>query len=74
MQVILAPRFFTLLLLLFDAALIVTAFYPKWPLVGATTEQGNFMPVITLPDGSQRLFDAPVTIHDVAFDIGPGLA
>ena len=32
------------------------------------------MPVITLPDGSQRVFDAPVSIHDVAFDIGPGLA
>nr|MCS5558206.1 TGS domain-containing protein [Oceanospirillaceae bacterium] len=32
------------------------------------------MPVITLPDGSQRAFDAPVSIYDVAFDIGPGLA
>ncbi|MBL3529311.1 MAG: threonine--tRNA ligase [gamma proteobacterium endosymbiont of Lamellibrachia anaximandri] len=32
------------------------------------------MPVITLPDGSQREFDQPVTIHDVAADIGPGLA
>lgn len=32
------------------------------------------MPVITLPDGSQRTFDSPVTIHDVAADIGPGLA
>ena len=32
------------------------------------------MPVITLPDGSQRAFDAPVSVHDVAFDIGPGLA
>ncbi len=32
------------------------------------------MPVITLPDGSQRSFDAPVSVHDVAFDIGPGLA
>ena len=32
------------------------------------------MPVITLPDGSQREFDAPVTVLDVAFDIGPGLA
>lgn len=29
---------------------------------------------ITLPDGSQRAFDNPVTIHDVAADIGPGLA
>ncbi len=32
------------------------------------------MPVITLPDGSQRDFDQPVSIHDVAADIGPGLA
>ncbi|MBN7795933.1 threonine--tRNA ligase [Parahaliea mediterranea] len=32
------------------------------------------MPVITLPDGSQRTFDAPVSVHDVAADIGPGLA
>ena len=28
------------------------------------------MPVITLPDGSQRQFDQPVTVHDVAADIG----
>jgi threonyl-tRNA synthetase len=33
-----------------------------------------FMPVITLPDGSQRNFDKPVSVHDVAADIGPGLA
>ena len=32
------------------------------------------MPVITLPDGSQRTFDQPVSVHDVAADIGPGLA
>ena len=32
------------------------------------------MPVITLPDGSQRSFDHPVTVHEVAADIGPGLA
>ena len=32
------------------------------------------MPTITLPDGSQRSFDNPVSIHDVAADIGPGLA
>jgi len=32
------------------------------------------MPVITLPDGSQRQFDNPVTVYDVANDIGPGLA
>ncbi|WP_413110327.1 threonine--tRNA ligase [Thaumasiovibrio sp. DFM-14] len=32
------------------------------------------MPVITLPDGSQRQFDNPVSTMDVAADIGPGLA
>jgi threonyl-tRNA synthetase len=32
------------------------------------------MPVITLPDGSQREFDCSVTVLDVAADIGPGLA
>lgn len=32
------------------------------------------MPVITLPDGSQRQFDHPVSPYDVALDIGPGLA
>ena len=32
------------------------------------------MPTITLPDGSQRHFDNPVSIMDVAQDIGPGLA
>ncbi len=29
---------------------------------------------ITLPDGSQRQFDHPVSIHDIAADIGAGLA
>ncbi|MFY9261296.1 MAG: threonine--tRNA ligase [Gallionella sp.] len=32
------------------------------------------MPVITLPDGSQRQFDQPVTIAEVAASIGAGLA
>ncbi len=32
------------------------------------------MPTITLPDGSQRKFDQTVSVLDVAFDIGPGLA
>ncbi len=32
------------------------------------------MPNITLPDGSQRSFDHPVSVLDVASDIGPGLA
>ena len=32
------------------------------------------MPVITLPDGSQRAFENSVSVMDVAMDIGPGLA
>ncbi|WP_459723168.1 threonine--tRNA ligase [Sideroxyarcus sp. TK5] len=32
------------------------------------------MPVITLPDGSQRSFDGPVTVAEVAQSIGAGLA
>lgn len=32
------------------------------------------MPVITLPDGSQRQYDHAVSPMDVARDIGPGLA
>ena len=32
------------------------------------------MPVIRLPDGSLRSFDAPVTVADVAMSIGAGLA
>jgi len=32
------------------------------------------MPVIRLPDGSERKFDQPVTVLEVAANIGPGLA
>lgn len=32
------------------------------------------MPVIRLPDGSERAFDHPVTVAQVAASIGPGLA
>ena len=32
------------------------------------------MPIITLPDGSQRQFDHPVSVLDVAQDLGAGLA
>ena len=45
-----------------------------WPFVGVTTGTGATMPNITLPDGSVRSFDKPVSILDVAADIGPGLA
>ena len=32
------------------------------------------MIIITLPDGSQRCFDKPVSVYEVAQSIGPGLA
>ena len=32
------------------------------------------MPAITLPDGSQRKYEQPITVMDIARDIGPGLA
>lgn len=32
------------------------------------------MPVITLPDGSQRTYPEPVSVEKIAADIGPGLA
>src|SRR3569623_1933497 len=40
---------------------------------GARTRKQT-MPTITLPDGSQRAFDRPVTVHEVAANIGAGLA
>ena len=32
------------------------------------------MPEITLPDGSVRSYEQPVSIAQIAMDIGPGLA
>ena len=32
------------------------------------------MPQVTLPDGSTRQYDHPVSVLDIANDIGPGLA
>jgi len=32
------------------------------------------MPQVTLPDGSQRVFEKPISVMDIAADIGPGLA
>ena len=37
-------------------------------------EPANAAVVITLPDGSQRSFDGPVSGAEIAADIGPGLA
>lgn len=39
-----------------------------------TADKDLLMPVITLPDGSQRQFDHAVSVMDVARDIGAGLA
>ena len=44
-----------------------------WSFVRITTGE-IIMPVISLPDGSQRSFDNAVSVFDVASDIGPGLA
>ncbi len=35
---------------------------------------GTKMPTITLPDGSQRDYSNAISVHDIAADIGPGLA
>ena len=43
-------------------------------LVCNTTVKDKIMPIITLPDGSQRQFDHSVSTLDVALSIGPGLA
>ena len=40
-------------------------------MAGATEKT---MPEITLPDGSKRAYDRPVSIAEVAGDIGPGIA
>ncbi|HEX7045091.1 MAG TPA: threonine--tRNA ligase [Burkholderiales bacterium] len=32
------------------------------------------MPIVTLPDGSQRQYPQPVTVAEIAADIGPGFA
>ena len=32
------------------------------------------MPVVTLPDGSRREYPQPISVQDIAADIGPGLA
>jgi threonyl-tRNA synthetase len=37
-------------------------------------DKQNFMPIITLPDGSQKKFDQPLTIAEIAQSIGSGLA
>lgn len=36
--------------------------------------EGIFVTVVRLPDGSERVFDHPITVIDVASAIGPGLA
>jgi threonyl-tRNA synthetase len=46
-----------------------------WSLVWATTVlKDSSMPILTLPDGSQKTFDEPPTVMQLAESIGPGLA
>ena len=44
------------------------------PLARTTSCNMVLMPVITLPDGSQKQFDHAVSVADIAAGIGPGLA
>lgn len=44
------------------------------PLVPTNTKLEHAMPTITLPDGSQKQFNSPVTVAEVAASIGAGLA
>lgn len=37
-------------------------------------EKGVVMPTVVLPDGSQKQFDQPISVFDVAMSIGKGLA
>src|ERR1700745_4207266 len=43
------------------------------PFLKPHRDRTHAMPVITLPDGSQRHFDHPVTVDEVAGSIGAGL-
>lgn len=46
-----------------------------WPVVVATTDiKVEFMPIIRLPDNSQRAFDAPLSVAELAAAIAPSLA
>ena len=44
------------------------------PIAGDIYFRGSEMPVITLPDGSQKQFDHAITVAEVAASIGAGLA
>ncbi len=46
----------------------------NYVILGMDHHWSKKMPIITLPDGSQRSFDHPVSVHDVAANIGTGLA
>jgi len=42
--------------------------------VPALISAGQTMPQVTLPDGSRKCFDGPISVREVALAIGPGLA
>ncbi len=44
------------------------------PRVARPGKKANTMIAITLPDGSKREFDSPISVHGVAASIGAGLA
>ena len=44
------------------------------PIIPLSPRYHSHMPTIALPDGSTRSFDAPISVADVALDIGAGLA
>ena len=58
----------------FPARLTLPASKGHQTLTPSSTLFRNTMPTITLPDGSTRFFDAPVTGGELAASIGPGLA
>jgi threonyl-tRNA synthetase len=43
-------------------------------LFGSPLKERNFMPSITLPDGTSRDYHEAITVYDIAADIGAGLA
>ena len=50
------------------------AFSPLEQLPREAESASTFVPIITLPDGSRKAFDHPVTVAEVAASIGAGLA
>jgi len=56
------------------AGILSSADFGLWPMMDDDNNGTETMVAITLPDGSVRQFDGPVSGADIAADIGPGLA